>query len=101
MMRGVGVVLLALLALIHMSSGLSCQTCGSRKCPQLRCPLGVEKDVCNCCDRCLKGLGEPCAGIWNIKGSCAPGLVCSNPSTVPVPNQPPGVCIIPGKQTGY
>nr|ADN06258.1 crustacean hematopoietic factor [Pacifastacus leniusculus] len=101
MLRGTGVALLALLALIHMSAGLSCLPCEKRVCPLLKCAYGAEKDVCFCCNRCLKGVGEACGGIWNLDGSCAQGLVCSNPSTAAIPNQEPGVCKIKGKQNGY
>ncbi|XP_069194407.1 venom protein 302 isoform X5 [Procambarus clarkii] len=91
MMRGVGVALLALLALIHMSAGLSCpRPCDRNRCTKVQCNFGVGKDLCSCCPRCLKGLGEECGGIWNHGGSCGKGLTCSNPPNFTT--QEPGKC---------
>ncbi|XP_069945713.1 insulin-like growth factor-binding protein 7 [Cherax quadricarinatus] len=79
MMAGSGVSLLLLLALLHLSAGLSCPPCNRAECPEVTCSLSVGEDICGCCPTCLKGLGEPCGGIWNHAGSCDQEFVCSNP----------------------
>ncbi|KAG7163729.1 crustacean hematopoietic factor-like [Homarus americanus] len=82
-MHGIGVVLLAMLALVHIQ----------RTCPKVECKYGTELGICNCCPSCYKGPNEVCGGIWNLGGTCARSLYCTNPpETLDLSNQAPGVC---------
>ncbi|XP_053635505.1 venom protein 302 [Cherax quadricarinatus] len=89
-MGGSGVSLLLLLALLHLSAGLSCPRCNRSKCPEVTCPGSVGSDICGCCPKCFKVLGEPCGGIWNHAGLCDEEFICSNPSNLR--DQTPGEC---------
>lgn len=58
---------------------------------QAKCTHGVTLDKCGECYECKKALGESCAGVWNMHGTCGDGLRCTEE-----PNQVDrkiGVCV--------
>ena len=38
----------------------------------------MVSDVCGCCNVCAKLEGERCGGVWDMYGTCAPGLKCKH-----------------------
>nr|XP_027209168.1 venom protein 302-like [Penaeus vannamei] len=80
-------------------TSLTCPEEGPGHCSQvdlskMKCSVGVDVDYCGYCV-CAKGLGEICAGPWNIYGTCGRGLRCNNDARdfngsgkcVPLPKQ--------------
>ncbi|KAG8224732.1 hypothetical protein J437_LFUL006450 [Ladona fulva] len=57
---------------------MTCFNCEFTECSKkpLKCPYGIAKDVCGCCDVCANGVGEECGGESGILGRCGKGLRC-------------------------
>ncbi|XP_067123899.1 venom protein 302-like [Centruroides vittatus] len=69
---------------IAVAYALDCPTCDKSQCkPHGRCPAGIVKDVCACCEVCSKLIGEECGGPWNIFGICGHSSVCAKPPPPP------------------
>ncbi|XP_076038312.1 single insulin-like growth factor-binding domain protein-1 isoform X2 [Oratosquilla oratoria] len=90
-------LLLGVLAFVQRTQGLRCIKCSDRVCDPLKsvnCKWGTQKDVCNCCTVCAKGLGEVCGGPWFHRGRCGRGLRCLRDDT---DFNSEGVCVRGGK----
>ena len=77
--------LLAMAALLTLTTALSCWECTPEdiaKCkpeePKWYQCLGKGRQTlpCACCKSCLNGPGEPCGGFWGFEGKCASHLYC-------------------------
>nr|API81344.1 venom toxin [Hemiscorpius lepturus] len=71
-------ITLLLFGIFLRTMSLKCRVCGTYDCKPTpeNCPVGIVKDVCNCCDVCGKNENEVCGGPWNIIGKCGEGLKC-------------------------
>lgn len=65
-----------ILCMVLHSNALSCLPCEEVTCPDLSCAGSEVLGVCGCCNVCAKQLGEGCGGLWNMSGTCEPGLEC-------------------------
>ena len=63
-------------------SNLRCRKCIKENCRPIDpsdCEtkeLGRNRNICDCCGYCAKGVNETCGGTWNGQGFCASYLEC-------------------------
>lgn len=70
-------LLLFFLYILPFSRSITCSWCETATCaPLTNCPGNVGYDVCNCCNECLKQLGDECGGPFGALGTCDEGLQC-------------------------
>ncbi|GIY91101.1 spider silk-constituting element SpiCE-CMa6 [Caerostris darwini] len=72
------IVVVSLMVLnVEGSSMPKCGDCDQSNCPSVNCECGTKKDVCQCCDYCLKCPGESCSLLRSE--SCSEGHTCYYP----------------------
>lgn len=80
--------------MIHrMLIGKGCPECTDMRCPGRAklCKRGILRDVCNCCNICVRDEGEVCGGKYYIHGKCALDAHCDlRRATI---DNPVGVCV--------
>lgn len=102
-LSGLSLAAMVLLVVVQLFDGpssveaLTCPKCEpenkARICPQLTasdCPHGLTTDMCGCCDKCYKDMGDECGGIWGQGGTCAEVYECA---MNPINEQLPGKCV--------